>query len=74
MYYLAYFVLIVAYEEEILSHQKAAGKGGHHLRLFNPLNTPLVGTGRRKRDPPHTNGVRRFKGVASLRNLHSKWR
>ena len=73
MYYLAYFVLIVAYEEEILSHQKAAGKGGHHLRLFNPLNTPLVGTGRRKRDPPHTWGPPVI-GIASFRKGLSKWR
>ena len=25
-----------------LNHQKATGKGGHHLWLFDPLNTPFM--------------------------------
>ena len=36
-------------------HQKAPGKGGHHLRLFDPITHRRSTPEDRKRDPPHTN-------------------
>lgn len=39
----------------IFGHQKAPGKGGHHLGLFDPTTHRRSTPEDRKRDPPHTN-------------------
>ena len=45
----------------IFGHQKAPGKGGHHLGLFDPTTHRRSTPEDRKRDPPHTNtGARRL--------------
>lgn len=36
-------------------HEKALGKGGHHLGLFHPTTHRRSTPEDRKRDPPHTN-------------------
>ena len=50
----------------IFDHQKAPGKGGHHLGLFDPL-THLLGSGRSGAWPTSQNLGPPVKGIASFR-------
>ena len=62
--YLYYMGLFYAFR--IFDHQKAPGKGGHHLGLFDPL-THLLGSGRSGAWPTSQNLGPPVKGIASFR-------
>jgi len=47
-------------------HQKALGKGGHHLGLFGPTTHRRSTPEDRKRDPPHTTRGPPVIGIAML--------